>query len=184
MNIEHAVTVDAPLDRAWPLITDVFVVAACLPGASLEAGEDDVYRGTLAVAFGPTTATFSGRAGFTVDEPAKQVVIDARGSDQGGRTRAAARVTVLATAPEAAHTRLELRGNIDVIGPLAAFAQTGGAHLAGELMQAFAGCLASRIGGESPAATAPQAPIRPLTLWWRALLRWLRRRFVRTDRRK
>lgn len=141
MDIEHTVMVERPLAQLWQLVSDVEVVARCLPGVVLDGENDDgSYRGSIEVSFGPTKANFSGRATIESAPTPPEITITASGSDDQGRTRAAARLIV--TAKEAgSSTQLEVSGSVDVIGPLASFAETGGRYIATGLLEQFAECL-------------------------------------------
>lgn len=201
MDVQEHAELDTPRERAWPQLCDVQVVANCLPGATLDGGQDDsgAYPGRLVVAFGPTRATFAGRANLDVDADAHEIRILARGQDARGRSRATADVIVRAVALDPGRTGLDITGTIDVAGPLERFAATGGVHVARELVRSFADNLVGRLedlGGSDdlvavpaepstagPATTPPRAPARtddrPLSgfrLLWRAVMRWLRRR--------
>jgi carbon monoxide dehydrogenase subunit G len=46
MRVEKEFTVGAPLERAWPAISDLGVLAACIPGAQLQPA-DDAYTGQV-----------------------------------------------------------------------------------------------------------------------------------------
>lgn len=201
MEVKESVLIEVPLERAWPVLKDVDVVVACLPGARLDGptGEEGEYAGALEVRMGPTRASFSGRVQFVVDGGAHRVDISGRGQDARGRTRASVAVAVTADEAVGDVTRLSVEGSIDVVGALERFAATGGAHLAKELMAEFASNLASHIEGQESGATvsaspdsvesgsdrsspAPPTHSRPLSVG-RLIWLWLRRLFGRSNRR-
>ena len=56
MRIENTFIIDASVDRAWALLTDIAEIAPCLPGAALTGEEDGVYSGSVKIKVGPVTA--------------------------------------------------------------------------------------------------------------------------------
>ena len=73
-------------------MSDPAVVAACIPGAELtELTPEGAHRGKVTFKFGPTVAVFRGEARLTYDHPVKRCLIEARGIDQKGASRARAR---------------------------------------------------------------------------------------------
>ena len=141
-------------------MSDPAVVAACIPGAELnELTPDGAHRGKITFKFGPTVAVFRGETRLTYDHPAKRCVIEARGIDQKGASRARARFDVAARGEET--TEVTLDGGFEVAGPLETFASAGGVHVARALMKEFATNIANvieqrRTHGED--AVLEQAP--------------------------
>ena len=60
MRLTNESVVPASLDEVWAVLLDVARIAPCLPGASIEAGDGDEYRGTMKVRLGPITSSFQG----------------------------------------------------------------------------------------------------------------------------
>ena len=201
--LNEETTIASPPDRVWPLLRDPSVVASCIPGAELAPDEGDgVWRGSIRVKFGPTVAIFRGEANLTFDDADRRIGIEGRGIDSRGASRALASGTV--TALGEGTTTLAVRGEFNVTGPLEAFANSGGEHVARALLGEFSANLAGRVrelGGEggdeatsetdieetapapppTEAAVAPQSrPARELgggRIAWRAFLSWLKSRF-------
>jgi carbon monoxide dehydrogenase subunit G len=183
----------------WPLLSDPAEVAACIPGAQLAPSTGDgLWRGSIKVKFGPTTAAFRGEAKLEYDHDAHRCRIEGRGIDQRGASRALANGDVLAAA-EGEATRLTVNGSFTVTGPLETFANAGGVHVARALLAEFANNMANRAmaaaapvveqaAPEAPTAAAPAAPAPPpppppapapaaelnaFGLLWRAFLSWI-----------
>ncbi len=92
MELKEQFSIAAPPDEVWPLMSDPAVVAACIPGAELtELTPDGAYRGKVTFTFGPTVAVFRGETRLTYEHEVKRCLIDARGIDQRGASRARAR---------------------------------------------------------------------------------------------
>ena len=141
IELKESISVPAPPDEVWPLISDPAVVAACIPGAELtELTPEGAHRGKVTFKFGPTVAVFRGEAKLTYDHPVKRCLIEARGIDQRGASRARARfdVTAIHGAAGAETTYVTLAGGFEVAGPLEMFASAGGVHVAKALLGEFA----------------------------------------------
>ena len=164
INLKEKFTVPAPPDEVWPLMSDPAVVAACIPGAELtELTPDGAHRGKVTFKFGPTVAVFRGEARLTYDHPVKRCLIEARGIDQKGASRARARFELEARGADT--TDVTMEGGFEVAGPLEMFASAGGVHVARALLAEFAANIANvieqRRGGDVNAVsdTVPeQAP--------------------------
>jgi carbon monoxide dehydrogenase subunit G len=160
-ELKEKFSIAAPPDEVWPLMADPAVVAACIPGAELnELTPDGAHRGKVTFKFGPTVAVFRGETRLAYDHPAKRCVIDARGIDQKGASRARAQFEV--TARGEASTEVTMQGGFEVAGPLEAFASAGGVHVARALMKEFAANIANvieqrRANSEALIESAPAA---------------------------
>ena len=208
-EITEKITIDAPLDVVWPLLSDPETVAACIPGATLAPDqEDDVWKGSIRVKFGPTVAVFRGEASLDYDHSAHRCTIEGRGIDQRGASRALANGTVTASGER--QTDVTVHGEYSVSGPLEAFANAGGVHVARALLAEFAQNISERVNAgqtgastaaaqeppqanqEVPAEVRPAGGLRPesepgtagelnaVALLWSAFKSWLRSFFSRT----
>jgi uncharacterized protein len=161
IDLKEQFSVAAQPAEVWPLMADPAVVAACIPGAELTTFK-----------FGPTVAVFRGEARLTYDHPAKHCLIEARGIDQKGASRARARFDVRAQGSDT--TEVTMNGGFEVAGPLEAFASAGGVHVARVLLAEFAANIARVIeqrragGGDAVPEQAPAASAT--TILGRALL--------------
>jgi len=137
-TLTEKITIASPLETVWPLLSDPATVASCIPGATLSADrEDDLWKGSISVKFGPTVAVFRGEADLTYDHDAHTCTIEGRGIDQRGASRALANGLVTAAAAGEA-TELTVEGDYSVSGPLETFANAGGVHVARALLAEFA----------------------------------------------
>lgn len=146
-TLTETITIPAPLDKVWPRLSDPKIVASCIPGAELSPDqEDDVWKGSIRVKFGPTVAVFRGEATLDYDHTAHRCSIEGRGIDQRGASRALANGTVTAIGDET--TELTVEGEYNVTGPLETFANAGGKHVAKALLAEFASNMAELVGAE------------------------------------
>jgi carbon monoxide dehydrogenase subunit G len=159
-TVTETITIPAPLSEVWPRLSDPKTVAACIPGAELSPDqEDDVWKGSIRVKFGPTVAVFRGEATLDYDHASHRCTIEGRGIDQRGASRALANGTVAATGTDT--TELTVEGEYNVTGPLETFANAGGVHVARALLSEFATNMAALVGAagnDEPEVGAPGAP--------------------------
>src|SRR5207248_5531927 len=154
ISILEEVTIAAPTEAVWLLLSDPAIVASCIPGATLTKTNDQgAYQGTMRVKFGPTVATFRGEAKLAYDHEARRCTIEGRGIDGRGASRANAAGVVTASGSEA--TVLTVAGQFHVTGPLETFANAGGVHLARALLAEFTENMANLVGAEQPANPSP-----------------------------
>ena len=135
--LKEKFSIPAPPEEVWPLMSDPAVVAACIPGAELnEITPDGAHRGKVTFKFGPTVAVFRGETRLTYDHASKRCLIESRGIDQKGASRARARFEILAQGTDT--TEVTMDGGFEVAGPLETFASAGGVHVARALLAEFA----------------------------------------------
>ena len=85
ISIREQITIAAPPEAVWPLLSDPTLVASCIPGATLtKTGDSGAYQGTMRVKFGPTVAQFRGEAKLAYDHAARRCTIEGRGIDGRG----------------------------------------------------------------------------------------------------
>jgi carbon monoxide dehydrogenase subunit G len=143
-TISETTKIPAPIDQVWPLLCDPAVVASCIPGAELSPdSKEGMWKGAIKVKFGPTVATFKGEASLIFDNSAKTCKIQGRGIDGRGASRALA--SGLMKASGDVETILEIDGEFNVAGPLEAFANAGGVHVARALLAEFSQNLAAKV---------------------------------------
>jgi len=195
VEFDEVFAIQAPPAAVWPIISDPYRIAECFPGASLtEVDADGAYLGSITVRFGPTRATFSGRAVFDIDDAGQSGRLQARGHDRRGSSRATADADVRLTGDRAA-SQLRVVGTIEVSGPLGSFAESGGVHVARLLFADFGACVAAKAApravdraasaepsGSTPAtgpAHAAVAPVSGFALLRRLITSWFSSRFRR-----
>ena len=187
ISIREEITIAAPPEAVWPLLSDPAVVASCIPGATLTKADDQgAYQGTMRVKFGPTVAQFRGEAKLAYDHPARRCSIEGRGIDGRGASRANATGSVEASGTDV--TLLKVEGNFNVTGPLETFANAGGVHLARALLAEFAENVAKLMAAQADASAAHDevapipvpgaaAELKGGKLISRAAASWVRQKF-------
>ena len=163
MDLNHAFTVEVPVDDAWRILTNVERIAPCLPGAQLQEIEGDVYRGAVKVKVGPIQAQFKGQASFVeFDEVAHKVVLKGEGRDIGGKGNASALITAELTALTETSTSVTVNTDLSVTGKVAQFGRGAMADISDKLLAQFVVNLNEMIAAsDSAPAAAPEAPSAP-----------------------
>ena len=131
-------------------MTNVPLVLSCVPGISDFALRDDgSYRATITAPLGPIRVAFTGIVWCDVEPATKTVTVLAKGHDRSGTTQVATEVRLVAT-PDASGSRtdIDIRGEIEFAGPLAAAARLGGKPVADSLVRGLAQRLALKLQGE------------------------------------
>ena len=159
MDLNHAFTVEVPVEDAWRILTDVERIAPCLPGAQLQEIEGDIYRGAVKVKVGPIQAQFKGQASFVeFDDVAHKVVLKGEGRDIGGKGNASALITAELTALTATSTSVTVNTDLSVTGKVAQFGRGAMADISDKLLAQFVVNLNEMIAASDSEAPAP-APV-------------------------
>ncbi len=144
-----------PAERVWAALHDPALIAACVPGAQLDAATPDGIEGLMVVAIGPVRARFAGTAAIAYDEAARSGTVQGTGQDQASGTRlnAAARFQVVPDGDAACVLLVSVEYGLR--GALAQLARGRVVDLlAGEVAAMFARSLATRLDGGSAAGPA------------------------------
>jgi carbon monoxide dehydrogenase subunit G len=143
---------------------DVPRMAACMPGAMLEAqAEDGSWPGAMVVAFGPKKVNFKGRVTTAFDFDGLTGSLQGRGSADMRAARIGVKVGFtlrndpVASAPV---TVVDIVSDAELGGVLADFARTGGVAVANIIMADFARRAAAAFAeDEAPAAGEAADPV-------------------------
>ena len=157
MKIENSFTVDAPIENAWVLLTNLAEIAPCLPGAKLTDETDGVYSGGIKIKVGPVTSEYKGSAEFVEkDDEAYRAVISGKGRDTRGAGNAQALITAQMTAV-GDKTQVDILTDLKVSGKVAQFGRGVMQDVSTKLMGQFAECLESKIGEPQAIENIPTA---------------------------
>ena len=138
MELNNDFEVNAPVEKAWAVLTDVEKIAPCLPGAQLQEVEGDEYRGIVKVKVGPITAQYKGAATFVEKDDANhRAVLKADGRDTRGAGNASALITAQLVAV-GDRTKVTVSTDLTVTGKVAQFGRGVMADVSGKLMTQFA----------------------------------------------
>ena len=158
MKLEKSFDLDHPRDAVWRAMSDVRLVAECLPGASIvEKLGEDRYKGRFAVKLGPMAASFDGDIGiFRTPEECKAIV-SGKGSDARTSSRASGNMTYVLSESAPGKTHVNVVSEINLAGALAQFGK--GAilqEIANRITAEFVRNFETRLGAS--ASTTAQTP--------------------------
>ena len=155
MELNHEFNVNVPAEQAWNVLTNVEMIAPCLPGAQLQEVEGDTYRGVVKIKVGPIVAQFKGQAAFAErDDVNKKAVLKAEGRDTGGKGNASATITAQLTQLSESVTTVKVDTDLAITGKVAQFGRGALADVSDKLLAQFAASLNELLESQ-PAAAAP-----------------------------
>ena len=169
MQLEHHLSVPAPIDVVWPALLDPERVAPCVPGATLTGVDDDSFTGTVKVKVGPVTLLYKGTGTFTEqDEQARRAVLKAAAKDTRGNGTVNATVTLTLT-DEGDHTTGIVATDLSITGKPAQFGRGMIADVGGKIIQQLSACLSEWLAvdvtePESETGGGPISEAEPLDL--------------------
>jgi uncharacterized protein len=156
MKLDNEFTVGVPIEQAWAVLTDLELIAPCMPGAQLTGVTDGVYTGKVKIKVGPVTAEYAGTAQFSVkDETAYRAVIDARGRDSRGNGNATAVISAQLQ-PAAASTVVTVSTDLTIAGRIAQFGSGMIKEVSAKLLGQFVTCLEGKLSAGSVAGPAAE----------------------------
>lgn len=157
MELEHAFTVEAPVDTVYAALLDPERVAPCMPGATLTGVDGTTFTGRVKVKLGPVSLQYKGSGEYTdTDASARKVVIEASGKDAKGNGTAAATVTVTLTG-DGVRTSGTSSTDLTVTGKPAQFGRGMISDVGGKILEQFAANLSAELGGGAGAARQESA---------------------------
>jgi carbon monoxide dehydrogenase subunit G len=155
MELSNEFRVNAPIDEAWAVLTDIELIAPCLPGAQLTEVDGETYSGQVKVKVGPITAQYKGSAVFsTKDDANHRAVIDAKGRDTRGQGNASAEVTAQLTADGDAATNVAITTDLKLSGKVAQFGRGVLADVSEKLLGEFQVCLEGKLAAGATGGAA------------------------------
>lgn len=159
MELKHEFNVNVPAEQAWNVLTNVEMIAPCLPGAQLQEVEGDTYRGVVKIKVGPIVAQFKGQAVFAErDDVNKKAVLKAEGRDTGGKGNANATITAQLTQISESVTKVNVDTDLAITGKVAQFGRGALADVSDKLLAQFAASLNELLESQ-PATESANAPV-------------------------
>ncbi|MGF6887121.1 carbon monoxide dehydrogenase subunit G [Nocardia sp. GAS34] len=157
MKIANEFTVNAPVEQAWEVLTDLEQVVPLMPGAQMVGWEGDDFLGKLRVKVGPVTSEFTGKAHFVErDEHDHRAVINGSGRDSRGSGNAAATITTQLR-EDGDKTRVTVETDLKIVGKLAQFGSGMLQQVSEKLIGQFVASLESKLAVGDSGATEPVA---------------------------
>jgi carbon monoxide dehydrogenase subunit G len=196
MEITRTVEIPWPAATVWQALSDVHLVADCLPGASITGTlAENRYKGRFQVKLGPLAAAFDGDVGIERQPDMLSAKVTGKGADAKTSSRASGALTYRLEPTGSATTRISIASEVNLAGALAQFGKAAVIQeVANRITAQFVQNLETRLAASTPTESAPAAapdappapPSRPLDaggLLWSILrtriVAWLRRLFGR-----
>ncbi len=153
MKLDNVFIVGVQVSQAWNVLTDLDLIAPCMPGAALTGLNDGVYSGKVKIKVGPITAEYAGTAQFTEkDDASYRAVIDARGRDTRGNGNATAVISA-ELRPDGDSTVVIVTTDLTIAGRIAQFGSGMIKEVSATLLGQFVTCLEAKLGAGLPVAT-------------------------------
>jgi uncharacterized protein len=155
VKLTNEFTVAAEPDRVWKALLDMEGVAGCLPGATIEAtDQENHYKGSMKVKIGPMTVSYQGTATLSeVDDAARRAVISLSAREAKGQGTALATITNLVEESDGG-TRVRAETDLRITGAQARFGRGVMEDVAGRVLRDFSSCLERQVTGPAE----PEAP--------------------------
>jgi uncharacterized protein len=158
MKLTNEFTVAAEPDAVWKALLDMEGVAGCLPGATIEAtDEENHYKGSMKVKIGPMTVAYQGTATLSeVNEEARRAVISLSAREAKGQGTALATITNLVEEHDGG-TRVRAETDLRITGAQARFGRGVMEDVAGRVLRDFSSCLERQVTGPAEAEAPVEA---------------------------
>lgn len=155
MELNQVFRVDHPIDPVWTALTDLTVVAECLPGAAVTSVDGGTYHGNLTVRLGSIRAAFAGTAELTeVDRAGRTVSLTAAGGGAQGQVRVLLKGVAVAVGPSTTEIRLDT--TVEMSGRIAQLGHGAAGPVTERLIHQLTQNLDRRLSG-APAAANTEA---------------------------
>ncbi|MEP7047047.1 MAG: SRPBCC family protein [Ilumatobacteraceae bacterium] len=151
-------TVNRPIEETWKVLTNVELIAPCMPGAALEEIEGDIFRGVVKVKLGAISTAFKGQANFVErDDAAHRAVLKGEGRDTTGKGNASALITAQLQSIDDATTKCLVETDLHITGKVAQFGRGIMGDVSKKLMTQFATNLNTMLDKQPEATIAETA---------------------------
>jgi carbon monoxide dehydrogenase subunit G len=165
VKLTNEFTVAAEPDTVWKALLDMEGVAGCLPGATIEAtDQENHYKGSMKVKIGPMTVAYQGTATLSeVNEETRRAVISLSAREAKGQGTALATITNLVEEHDGG-TRVRAETDLRITGAQARFGRGVMEDVAGRVLRDFSSCLERQVTGPAEPEAPPveaAAAVRP-----------------------
>jgi carbon monoxide dehydrogenase subunit G len=198
VRLDKTYPLQASVDQAWAVLSDIRATAVCMPGAQITEQVDDThYKGTVRSKVGPAVMSFGGEIEvLQLDVATRTLQMLGKGADKAGSS-ATMNLTARVLAGESSgDSQLVGQATIVVSGKLAQFGSrllvpVSDAMLtqfAGNFQKAAAAAAVNTAVSEAPPPAASSAPatspppaqeLNAMALMWTVFKNWLARLFGR-----
>jgi carbon monoxide dehydrogenase subunit G len=164
VQLVNEFVVDAPLETAWAVLSDVPGVVECIPGAQLESRSGDDYHASVTVKVGPVGLTLNGTATIVSrDDTGHQMVVRGTGRDRKGNGSVEATVTVVAQ-DRGGRSAVTVTTDLELGGRIAQFGSGVISQVSNRILGQFANRLNARIAAPEGISKSPELPTAAVAL--------------------
>ena len=156
MQLVNEFSVDAPLDIAWSVLTDIPTVVQCIPGAELDRRDGDDYHAHVAIKVGPVGLTLAGIATLVSrDDTAREMVVRGNARDRKGNGSTEA-VVRMAARDDAGRSVVSVTTDLELSGRIAQFGKGVIVQVSNRIIGQFVDRLNAIItGDDQPSGARP-----------------------------
>lgn len=157
VKLDKKYPIEASVEQAWAVLSDVRATAACMPGAQITEQVDDThYKGTVKSKVGPAVMVFNGEIEVLgLDPAARQLQMLGKGADKAGSS-ASMNLTAHVEPGEAPGSSVLVgQAVITVSGKLAQFGSRLLVPVSDAMLQQFAGNFRNAAAAVAVATAAP-----------------------------
>lgn len=156
VKLDKRYPVDASVEQAWTVLSDIRAVATCMPGAQITEQVDDThYKGTVKTKIGPASMQFNGDIEVLgLDAPTRSLQMLGKGADRGGSSASMKLSATVEPGESPGHSVLVGQATVTVSGKLAQF----GSRLLVPVSDAMLAQFAEHFRVAAAAVTVPAAP--------------------------
>jgi uncharacterized protein len=148
VQLVNEFSVDAPLDIAWSVLTDIPKVVACIPGAELDRRDGDNYHAHVAIKVGPVGMTMAGMATLVSrDDTARVMVVRGNARDRKGNGSTEATVRMVAR-DDAGRSVVMVTTDLELSGRVAQFGKSAVVQVSNRIIDQFVDRLNAVITGD------------------------------------
>lgn len=156
MQLVNEFSVDAPLDIAWSVLTDIPKVVQCIPGAELDRRDGNDYHARVAIKVGPVGMTLAGMATLVSrDDSAREMVVRGNARDRKGNGSTEATVRMVAR-DDAGRSVVTVTTDFELSGRIAQFGNAVIVQVGNRIIGQFVDRLNAVItGNDQPSGARP-----------------------------
>lgn len=155
MQLVNEFSVDAPLELAWSVLTDIPTVIECVPGAELDSTDGDDYHAHVAIKVGPVGMTLTGKATLVSrDDDTNEMIVRGSARDRKGNGSTAATVHIVAR-EDGGRSVVTVTTDLELTGRIAQFGTGVITQVSGRIIGQFVDRLNTVITGDRPTTAVP-----------------------------
>lgn len=147
VTLEKSFPLPGSAEVAWQILCDIEAVAGCMPGARItERIDEQHYKGTVSVKFGPASMSFRGEIEVkSVDAANRTLVLLGKGTDSTGSSGASMDLTASIAAVDDNNCTLNGNSTVSVSGKAASFGGRMMGSVADQVLKQFAANFGARV---------------------------------------